>query len=47
MKSHAAGHVPAGRRQDRNAHVSTILLGVKDMDETKKFYTEGLGWKIQ
>jgi uncharacterized protein len=30
-----------------NAHVSSILLGVKDMDRSKQFYTEGLGWKIQ
>jgi uncharacterized protein len=30
-----------------NAHVSTILLGVRDMDRSKRFYTEGLGWKIQ
>lgn len=30
-----------------NAHVSTILLGVKDMQATKRFYTEGLGWKIE
>ena len=30
-----------------NAHVSTILLGVRDMDRTKRFYTEGLGWKIK
>jgi uncharacterized protein len=30
-----------------NTHVSTILLGVRDMDRSKKFYTEGLGWKIQ
>lgn len=29
------------------AHVSSILLGVRDMDRAKKFYTEGLGWKIQ
>ncbi len=29
-----------------NAHVSSILLGVRDMDRSKKFYTEGLGWKI-
>ena len=29
------------------AHVSSILLGVQDMDRAKKFYTEGLGWKIQ
>ena len=29
-----------------NAHVSTILLGVRDMNRTKGFYT-GLGWKIQ
>lgn len=28
------------------ANVSSILLGVKDMDRAKKFYTEGLGWQI-
>jgi uncharacterized protein len=30
-----------------NAHVSAILLGVRDMDRTKQFYTEGLGWKVK
>ena len=30
-----------------NAHVSSILLGVRDMEKSKRFYTEGLGWKIQ
>jgi uncharacterized protein len=30
-----------------NAHVSSILLGVQDMDRSKRFYTEGLGWKVQ
>lgn len=29
------------------AHVSSILLGVRDMERAKQFYTEGLGWKIQ
>ncbi len=29
------------------AHVSSILLGVRDMDRAKRFYTEGLGWKVQ
>ena len=29
------------------AHVSSILLGVEDMDRSKRFYTEGLGWKVQ
>lgn len=29
------------------AHVSAILLGVQDMDRAKRFYTEGLGWKIK
>ncbi|MGA2766125.1 MAG: VOC family protein [Spirochaetia bacterium] len=29
------------------AHVSSLLLGVRDMDRTKRFYTEGLGWKVQ
>jgi uncharacterized protein len=30
-----------------NAHVSSILLGVQDMDRSKQFYTQGLGWKIR
>jgi len=30
-----------------NSHVSSILLGVTDMDQSKRFYTEGLGWKVQ
>jgi catechol 2,3-dioxygenase-like lactoylglutathione lyase family enzyme len=30
-----------------NAHVSSILLGVRDMERSKQFYTEGLGWKVQ
>jgi catechol 2,3-dioxygenase-like lactoylglutathione lyase family enzyme len=30
-----------------NAHVSSILLGVRDMDRSKRFCTEGLGWKGQ
>ena len=30
-----------------NAHVSSILLGVRDMDRSKRFYTEGLGWEVQ
>ncbi|MEV5408265.1 VOC family protein [Thermopolyspora sp. NPDC052614] len=29
------------------AHVSSILLGVKDLDRAKRFYTDGLGWKIK
>ena len=29
------------------AHVSSILLGVRDMDQSKRFYTEGLGWKVE
>jgi catechol 2,3-dioxygenase-like lactoylglutathione lyase family enzyme len=29
------------------AHVSSILLGVRDMDRSKQFYSEGLGWKIK
>jgi uncharacterized protein len=28
------------------AHVSSILPGVADMDRTKRFYTEGLGWMV-
>src|SRR3989441_3966904 len=34
-------------RRGMNAHVSAILLGVNDMEKSKRFYTEGLGWKIQ
>src|SRR5262245_23380286 len=30
-----------------NAHVSAILLGVKDMERSKQFYTKGLGWQVQ
>jgi predicted lactoylglutathione lyase len=30
-----------------NSHVSSILLGVKDMERSKRFYVEGLGWEVQ
>src|SRR2546430_16675778 len=30
-----------------NSHVSAILLGVNDMERSKRFYTDGLGWKAQ
>jgi predicted lactoylglutathione lyase len=30
-----------------NSHVSAILLGVNDMDRSKRFYTDGLGWKVE
>ena len=30
-----------------NSHVSAILLGVKDMERSKRFYTDGLGWQVQ
>jgi catechol 2,3-dioxygenase-like lactoylglutathione lyase family enzyme len=29
------------------AHVSSILLGVQDMDRSRRFYTEGLGWEVE
>jgi hypothetical protein len=29
------------------ANVSSILLGVEDMARSKRFYTEGLGWKVK
>lgn len=30
-----------------NSHVSAILLGVNDMERSKRFYTDGLGWKVE
>jgi catechol 2,3-dioxygenase-like lactoylglutathione lyase family enzyme len=30
-----------------NSHVSAILLGVNDMERSKRFYVEGLGWKVK
>jgi predicted enzyme related to lactoylglutathione lyase len=35
------------RRQGTNAHGSSILLGVEDMDRAKRFYPERLGWQVQ
>jgi len=29
------------------AHVSSITLGVNDVNRAKEFYSEGLGWPIQ
>jgi uncharacterized protein len=29
------------------AHVSSILLGVRDSDRSKRSYTEGLGWEVE
>ncbi|MFH8990176.1 VOC family protein [Streptomyces sp. NPDC017940] len=29
------------------AHVSSLLLAVRDMDRAKQFYLEGLGWKVK
>ena len=36
-----------GRAPGMNAHASAILLGVKDMEASKRFYTEGLGWTVE
>ena len=30
-----------------NSHVSAILLGVQDLERSKRFYGEGLGWKVE
>jgi catechol 2,3-dioxygenase-like lactoylglutathione lyase family enzyme len=30
-----------------NSHVSAILLGVNDMERSKSFYVDGLGWEVQ
>jgi catechol 2,3-dioxygenase-like lactoylglutathione lyase family enzyme len=30
-----------------NSHVSAILLGVNDMERSGRFYTDGLGWKVE
>jgi len=37
----------AAQTTGMNAYASAILLGVKDMEASKRFYTEGLGWKIE
>ncbi|TDC07208.1 glyoxalase [Nonomuraea longispora] len=29
------------------AHVIPTLLGVQDMEAAKRFYTDGLGWKVK
>jgi uncharacterized protein len=29
------------------AHVGAILLGVGDLDRSRQFYTDGLGWKVR
>lgn len=29
------------------AHVSSILLGVEDMERSRRFYGTGLGWTVQ
>ena len=29
------------------AHVSTLTLGVRDINRARQFYSEGLGWPIQ
>ena len=30
-----------------NSHVSAILLGVDDMERSKRFYVDGLGWQVK
>jgi uncharacterized protein len=35
------------RRREVNSHVSAILLGVDDMERSKSFYVDGLGWKVK
>jgi hypothetical protein len=37
----------SGRGIKMNSHVSAILLGVNDMERSKRFYVDGLGWKVQ
>ena len=37
----------AGEAKSMNAYASAVLLGVKDMAASKRFYTEGLGWKVE
>jgi uncharacterized protein len=34
------------KESQMNSHVSAILLGVRDMERSKRFYTD-LGWKVQ
>jgi predicted enzyme related to lactoylglutathione lyase len=35
------------KEKKMKANVSSILLGVGDMERTKRFYTEGLSWTIE
>jgi uncharacterized protein len=35
------------KESQMNSHVSAILLGVHDLERSKRFYVEGLGWKVQ
>ena len=30
-----------------NPHISSITLGVGDLNRAKEFYSEGLGWPVQ
>jgi catechol 2,3-dioxygenase-like lactoylglutathione lyase family enzyme len=30
-----------------NAHVAVITLGVRDLQQARRFYSDGLGWAIQ
>jgi uncharacterized protein len=34
-------------REGMKAHVSSVLLGVEDMDRSKRFYADGLGWEVK
>src|SRR4030095_6789524 len=43
----ASNPIDPERMDGMNSHVSSILLGVNDMERSKRFYMEGLGWKVQ
>jgi catechol 2,3-dioxygenase-like lactoylglutathione lyase family enzyme len=35
-----------GRRKTMKQHLSIVTLGVRDLDRTRRFYEQGLGWAV-
>jgi hypothetical protein len=47
MTVRTARGTSARKGEGMKAHVSSILLGVEDMERSKQFYVEGLGWEVE